>query len=152
NTTSNAGAGNQANNVIASEIAPAVAADQTAATTPENAAADQQSKPGQPRIDIVADLVWAQILQRPGSQNRGELQEARLRGDVKIHQEPQPGKPVGTDMSGEAADMFTQGEGKTRFRVDGGRVVEGRLIDPAKISNDEFTVIGPVIGLDQSSD
>jgi hypothetical protein len=95
------------------------------------------------------------------------VEEARLRGRVTVHQDPAEGKKRGTDVAGEAVDLFNRGEGKTRFVVfhrdgaapsrgkAGAAAAEGNVEDSAtfaSIRTDEMTIVGHVIGLDQSSD
>ena len=68
-------------------------------------------------VDARADRVWATILLGPGDESGGELKDAQLRGGVMVHQDPAPGKAVGNDASGEALDLFGQGNGLMKFVV-----------------------------------
>ncbi len=133
-------------------------------------------KPADPDVVVKAKRVWARILMRPSDApgtagegraggaiggGKGEIQEVRLRGAVDFHQDPAPGKLKGTDVKGEAVDLVSQGDGKSKFKVFSAdpfaakprRGDIGQFAIPfAKVDTDEFTIEGPVIGLDQKAD
>jgi hypothetical protein len=78
----------------------------------------------EPAIDGRADRVWAAILLAPSEPNKagdakskGELKNAQLRGGVMVHQDPAPGKPLGSNLSGEALDVTAQGNGLMEFKT-----------------------------------
>jgi hypothetical protein len=125
-----------ATTIVATPPAPAgepVAAADAAATT-EKPAEKPPAKPADPDVTVRANVVWAQILRRPGAKTadagRGpgedgsqeEVRQVRLRGGVVFHQDPGAGKSQGTDVVGEALDVTNLGEGKSLFQV--------RNIDP----------------------
>lgn len=106
---------------------------------------------------------------------QSEVQEARLRGTVAFHQDPAPGKTRGTNVRGEAIDLLNLGDGKMYFkifRVDPLKYLsldEMKKLQPnqllarlealvsqsvplARVETDDFTVEGPIIGLDQKTD
>ena len=77
--------------------------------------------PADPLVDGRAERVWASILLGStveGVQgSKGELRDAQLRGGVMVHQDPKPGQPYGSDASGEALDLTSQGNGLMKFAV-----------------------------------
>ena len=89
------------------------------------AKADPAPAPSEPLVDGRAERVWATVLMGPsgdgsGSKNgsgKGELKDAQLRGGVMVHQDPKPGELRGSDASGEALDLTTQGNGLMKFAV-----------------------------------
>ena len=156
------------------------APDANAGPKPAGAKSDPQAlakaKPDEPDVVVKAHRVWAKILMRPrdapGAAGEGkaggaigggksEIQEVRLRGAVDFHQDAAPGKLRGTDVTGEAVDLINQGEGKSKFKVFSAdpfgakprRGDPGHFAIPfARVETDEFTIEGPVIGLDQKAD
>ncbi len=109
----------------------------TDAATAAPAAEKPPEKPAEPDVTVRANMVWAQILRRPGAKpaaagagglgagrdgSQDEVRQVRLRGGVVFHQDPAPGKARGTDVTGEALDVLNLGDGKSRFKV--------RNIDP----------------------
>jgi hypothetical protein len=84
---------------------------------------DPEAKPlaAEPLVDGRADRVWASVqLAATGdgaANSKGELKNAQLRGGVMVHQDPAPGKALGSDASGEALDLTTQGKGLMKFVV-----------------------------------
>ena len=99
-----------------------------------------------------------------------QIEEVRLRGAVHFHQDPEPGKQRGTTVTGEALDMVSLGEGKSLFKVfhqipdpNTPRLLPsglasaspkgaGPLPPLARVDTEDFTIEGPVIGLDQKLD
>ena len=73
--------------------------------------------PVEPAVDGRAKRVWATVLMGSASKSKGELKNAQLRGEVMVHQDPAPGKPQGSDASGEALDLTSQGLGLMLFQV-----------------------------------
>ena len=90
----------------------------------------EPEKPPEPSAKAVADRVWARVLLKPknpeaqgkatvaatgptgvAGQN-AEIDKVYLRGQVTFHQDPAAGKPKGTDISGEAIDLFSQGKNR----------------------------------------
>ena len=101
--------------------APLVVAAAPASPSPPEAKPDPAPAKVEPLVDGRADRVWANILMGatgdgPKSQ-KGELQDAKLRGGVMVHQDPEPGKTFGSDASGEALDLTAQGKGLMKFVV-----------------------------------
>ena len=155
-------------------------ADANAGPRPPGAKPDPQApakdKPDDPDVVVKANRVWARILMQPSDApgaagdgraggpiggGKGQIQEVRLRGAVDFHQDPAPGKSKGTDVTGEAVDLVSQGDGKSKFKVFNvdptsikpRRGDIGQLAIPfAKVETDEFNIEGPVIGLDQKAD
>jgi hypothetical protein len=130
----------------ATAVASAAPADAGAgnanAPTEGNVPANAPEKPTPPEARAVADRVWARVLLLPeaapsgtdsGStagpalaaapgpgqfgNRRSEIDEARLRGAVEFHQDPEPGKARGTDVVGAAVDLVNRKNGATRFLV-----------------------------------
>ncbi|MEA2632406.1 MAG: hypothetical protein QOE66_2625, partial [Chloroflexota bacterium] len=170
--------------------APAVAAAGAPATQAEPQA---KTKPAGPDVDVRAQRVWARIALRPeeerGSAGAGvpaagerreagdtptEIREVRLRGTVAFHQDPEPGKQRGTNVTGEAVDVTNLGDDKMYFKVylvDPFKVFSldrtakvtpeqvlamikalGNSVPLARVETEDFTVEGPIIGLDQRTD
>lgn len=105
--------------------------------------------PAEPDMDISADLVWALVVSKgeaPGASGKSTVKEARLRGNVKVHQGPAPGKARGTDLTAANADLLNQGDGRLLLRAHGS---ESR---PARFASDEMAVQGPILGFDQEND
>ncbi len=81
-----------------------------------------ESKPDAPpapvegAVDGRANFVHATIVQGPAG-SKGEVRDAKLRGNVMLHQDPAPGEKHGTDANGEAADLFNQGKGMIKFAI-----------------------------------
>ncbi len=86
---------------------------------------DPKLVPAEPLVDGRADRVWACVLlasngegsANPNSNTKGELKNAQLRGGVMVHQDPKVGEPYGSDASGEALDLTSQGDGLMKFVV-----------------------------------
>ncbi len=132
---------------------------------PANAVASniKPEKPAEPNVEVTAHRVWAKIRQANG---KSEIAEARLRGEVKFHQDAAPDKKRPTNVTGEALDLETMASGKMKFRLfntdpsalaDSNRLAANgniRLspILPARIETEDYTIIGPAIYLDQSLD
>ncbi len=148
--------------------------------------------PTEPEARAIADRVWARVLLRPApppgiqatttttasaspattsllggtaDPNRSsEIDEVRLRGGVEIHQDPAPGKLRGTEITGEAADLFNQGGKGSRFIVydnDPKPRVKASVKNPeleelarplAMVDTGEMVIRGKIVGLDQSTD
>lgn len=106
---------------------------------PRTPAAD---RPVEPEARAVANRVWARVRLKPakgptvasnaqakpaaptglfGSGGAGgeqaEIDQVFLRGAVSVHQDPGAGKTKGTDVTGEAVDVFNNGNGTSRFIV-----------------------------------
>ncbi len=156
----------------------AVAAE--AQPSASQATAKLETKPAEPDVNVRAHHVWARIGLRPkadqsaAGKTESEIREARLRGSVFFHQDPDPGKQRGTNVTGEAIDVTNQGENKMYFKVfhvDPRKVLPldqtvkilerelvariqsyGKLLPLARVETDEFTVEGPIIGLNQLTD
>src|SRR5262249_4570766 len=110
---------------------------------PEEAEAKpEEAKPADPNLDAHADSVWAKVLRRPG-QEKGEVQEVYLRGNVAVHQDPPPDKSRGTDIAGDAVDVLNNGPGRALLVAHGA---------PAVVITEEMTLQGPHLGLDQAMD
>jgi hypothetical protein len=162
---------------------PATSDDPASSTSPTPAAAPTPSTPAAPAdpdARAIANRVWAKVLLSPGtdgrdasaSSNRGADRQSKidvvyLRGAVSFHQDPAPDKTRGTDVTGEAVDVNSQGDGPFKFVVHhvyrdpkdpataGLDTKQIKALDDlaalASIENDEMTVLGQVIGLDQKS-
>jgi hypothetical protein len=126
-------------------------------------AAEPAQKPKEPDVLVTAHRVWAKIRQANG---RSEIAEARLRGQVKFHQDPAPNRKRGTDVAGEALDLETVSGGKMKFKLfntdPSAMSGETRIAangDPkltprsvARIDTEEYTIVGNAIGMDQAVD
>jgi hypothetical protein len=138
----------------------------SSAPTPE----PEKAKPAEPNISIRANRVWARILQQPGQglsvvanqspgapKNQAQVKEVRLRGGVVFHQDPAPDKTRGTDVTGEALDVLSLGENLSEFKVfhqdpTDPRVRPHALAPLARVETEDFSIEGPVIGLNQKTD
>jgi len=129
----------------------------------------------EPAVDGRANVIFATILQAvEGGKN--EVQDAKLRGSVLVHQDAAAGEARGKDLSGEALDLTSRGNGLMNFVVfaedpqafeprtrlaaaegkDGAAkarlVAKGRPAGAgrlARIDLDGRTIEAPRIGLDQ---
>ena len=97
--------------------------------TSKTKAKPEPEKPPEPSATAIADRVWARVYLKPkepngagpavvaagpqgiGGQN-ADIDKVYLRGNVSFHKDPDIGKLKGTDIKGEAIDLFSQG--KTR--------------------------------------
>lgn len=136
------------------------AARNVARTEPvEEPQAEPTPKEPEPNVDLRAAYVWAKMRQAPKpkpaaplgkkageAETAPQLVEARLEGEVAMHQDPNPGKERGTDVNGDRARVINRDEGRSLF------VVEGTLDRPAEVANDDFVIQGPRIHLDQAAD
>ena len=109
-----------------------------------------------------------------GDDAKTEIREVRLRGAVAFHQDPEAGKQRGTTITGEAVDVTNLGDEKMYFKVylvdpfkvmpiEPGTKVSpekvlamikalGNSVPLARVETDDFSVEGPIIGLDQRAD
>jgi hypothetical protein len=122
-----------------------------------------KADPG-PETTILADRIWAKVLQLPGG--KADLIEARLRGGVAVDQAGTVEKPRGTHAKGEAMDVVSVGKGLMKFKslstdpsalTDNTRLAalgSKRLVPRpySTIQTDDYFIAGPNIGLDQSND
>jgi hypothetical protein len=121
--------------------------------------------PVEPAVDARANYVWATLVTLPN--NKNELKNAQLRVGVMVHQDPAPGKPSGTDATGEALDLTTlgaglmklavaaedpqaTGQGRTRLVASGGNVKPPVAL--ARVDFEGKTIEAPLVGLDQKAD
>ncbi len=95
-------------------------------------------RPEEPEARAIADRIWAKVLLKPTDPAKAKTQPAPasggllgggsggsqaevdvvfLRGGVRIHQDPEVGKKRGTDIKGEAVDVYKTGENTSRFIV-----------------------------------
>ncbi len=160
-----------------SQAAPVV----VAANGGEPGFVDAQPEPGaapvEPAVDGRANFVHATIMQGAtaanGSAGKSEVRDAKLRGEVMVHQDPRPGEAHGMEATGEALDLTGQGNGLMRFIVAAeepsaanpanklaagkggakvGLVADARPLPSAILARVDFdgkTIEAPVIGLDQ---
>ena len=159
-----------------SATGPVVASTEANPTpTPVDEQPESPLAPPEPAVDGRADRVWASVLLggEPNSKDskaaKGELKDAQLRGGVMVHQEPQPGKALGNDATGEALDITGQGNGLMKFAVKAEEPPQAsdpktklasdsktRRTSPVRIARVEFEgkIIESmdVIGLDQKLD
>lgn len=125
--------------------APTVTAE---APKPEALTKPAEKKPEAPRppdppLDVQADRIWAWIDQEPGAKSKGEVREVRLRGDVKVHQDPAADQSRGFDVGGERVDLLGRGDKLFEVRA---YAEPGKL---ARVATDTFEIEGSVLGLDQ---
>ncbi len=171
------------------------AANHNAAPAPVPAAAPAEpARPVEPESRADADRVWARVLLKPapagssakatgsapgagmfgGGGSNGartsEIDEVRLRGTVLIHQDPSQGKTRGTEIVGEAVDLFNQGGKGSQFIVYSDdptapkaqpEPANDAVVNPADaemfrplamVDSDEMVIRGRRIGLDQATD
>jgi hypothetical protein len=151
----------------ASVVAPAPALVAAAPAPADPAPPEPTPAPPVQAVDARADRVWATVLLVPGDKSGGELKDAQLRGGVMVHQDPAPGKTVGSDASGEALDLFGQGNGLMKFVVasevpeaaipKAKLAAESKVRPPttpvlARVDFEGRTIEAPLIGLDQKLD
>ncbi len=137
-----------------------------ASPNPEQAAA---AKPAAPRTTTTADTAEATVAVGPKPTAEGDAKaegesgyEARrvvMRGSVRIHQDPGPGKKVGTDAKGELLEMHAASKGKATFDLyhhdpysEKARDVDPATAPPAVVRNDQLTVVAEKIQVDQDLD
>jgi hypothetical protein len=138
--------------VAANRAAPG--ADGAQAANPGEAATAEQEQ--EPAVLAQGDTAWARVIMYPveagagrggagkSSSFDGDLEKARLRGHVTIHQDPAPGKKRGTDVTADEVDMESQAEGLAEFRA------QGTADQNAVVITDGFTIKGPFLGVDQA--
>ena len=78
---------------------------------------DAPPKPVEAAVDGRANHVYATIVQGVGKTKGSDLRDAKLRGDVMVHQDPAPGERMGKNLVGQALDLYSQGNGMMRFDV-----------------------------------
>ncbi len=122
---------------------PPAAAAKTPPADPETPPAE--APPASPNSQVDAVTAWAKIAMG-APESRPELKEARLRGQVRVHQDAPPGKDKGTDVTGDAVDLIGLGPGQSWMEVHGTGTV------PARAETDTFAIEGPKIGLNQQID
>ncbi|MEO6812150.1 MAG: hypothetical protein ABI353_23830 [Isosphaeraceae bacterium] len=130
-------------------VLPDLNAEQPRAETVAKEPDPKTVKPSEPDMDISADVVWALVASKgdaQGPSGKSTVKEARLRGNVKVHQGPASGKARGTDLTAANADLLNQGDGRLLLRAHG---TEDR---PAHFASDEMTIQGPILGFDQEND
>jgi len=167
--------------------------------TPADPKEAPPARPVEPESRANADRVWARVFLRPvpagqaapagartaaaapatpgllgggpGGARKAEIDEVRLRGTVVIHQDPGAGKARGTEIAGEAVDLFNQGGKGSKFIVysadpkpdatprpraestDPIAAADDDLFRPlAMVDSDDMVIRGRRIGLDQSTD
>ena len=126
----------------------------------------------EPAIDGRANVVFATIMQGFAG-GKSEVQDAKLRGSVLVHQDPAKEERRGKDLSGEALDINSRGNGlmnfivyaedpqafdpKTKLAAETGKArltaSKARPAGPGKLARvdmDGRSVEAPRIGLDQS--
>lgn len=164
--------------------APAPVANPGARANPVADAKPSAPKPGapdrpaEPEAKAIANKVFARLLLRPaaagaastgsatlgggpGASRNAEIDRVYLRGNVAYHQDPAPGKPEGTDVTGEAIDLINQGNDPATKAARGTRFIvyhkdlaaaDDDGLPLAMVKTDEMTIRGKVIGLDQATD
>lgn len=111
-----------------------------------------------PDVVIKARQVWAEIAPRGSGSNPNawELNRARLRGTVSFHQDPEPGKERGIDVTGGAVDLTSQGSGQVKLLIAHlDPITPPKPDEPprlARIVSEDFEIEGPVLSLDQAAD
>ncbi len=95
----------------------------------------------------------------PGSNY--EVRDLRLFGAVSLHQDPSPGKTKGQDAIGETLILHNEGPGKAVFNLyhrdpraakSLPTATSASSITPARVSNEDMTIEGEVIGMNQITD
>jgi hypothetical protein len=155
----------------ASASAPAPTSESAPATTDKEKDKEKE-KPAEPNISVRANRVWARILQQPGQglsvvssqapgggapKNEAQVKEVRLRGAVVFHQDPPPDKTRGTNVTGEALDVVNLEANKSEFKVFQQDPTDPKsrsraIVPPARVETEDFSIEGPVIGLNQKTD
>ncbi|AMV35971.1 hypothetical protein VT85_00905 [Planctomyces sp. SH-PL62] len=128
------------------------------------------TKPTGPKMSAKAERAQAVVIvgapaPQPGAtagtaaEPAYELRDVELRGGVQLHQEPGPGKTVGTDAEGEVLVLRNQAAGQVVFDLyhHDQHSAKGRAIDPkkapkARVSTEEMTIVADTIGVDQKAD
>ena len=138
-------------------VAPAEPAPTGPAATPapvgptaEAAPKPGEPKPAEPAMDVQADSVWARVVLAgqvgPSGRSKGEVREVRMRHAVRLHQDPSPGKARGMDVTADALDLTIPAPGRAQLQA------QGTADQPAEASTAEFTIRGPILGMDQGAD
>ncbi len=132
----------------------------TAKPGAEPAKTPPEERPEEPEARAIADRIWAKILLKPaaatpaatapaapasngllgggGGGSRAEVDTVFLRGGVQVHQDPEAGKVRGTDIKGEAVDVFKTGENTSKFIV-----FEKIPPEPGKALDDKNKAVAP---------
>ncbi len=126
---------------------------------------DPARKPApDPAVLVTAHRIWPTLRRLPDG--RTELSKAMLRGEVRVHQDPSPDKPRGTDAWGEALDLRTVAPGLMRFDLADAEPTgrgnapmlaarDGVKIDArpiAVIVTEDYHIRGHLLHLDQARD
>jgi hypothetical protein len=126
---------------------------------------DPARKPApDPAVVVTAHRIWATLRRMPDGKT--ELSKAMLRGEVRVHQDPSPDKPRGTDAWGEALDLRSVGPGLMQFHLADAEPTgrgnapmlaarDGVKLDArpiAVIVTEDYTIRGHLLHLDQSRD
>ncbi|HEU5115388.1 MAG TPA: hypothetical protein VFT74_01790, partial [Isosphaeraceae bacterium] len=133
--------------------APAVAANPQPEVSPEK---PKEPKPPEPPLEIEAERIWAWLgtVPSPTGQPKSDVKEARLRGQVLVHQDPKPGKPKGMDVNGDQVDLIRQVVPDPSAPEQEARLFEVRAYGApgefAYVGTDSFSIEGRALGLDQS--
>lgn len=146
------------------EPAPATVA---ASTSEEQPPAEPAKPKVEPPTTIRAAKIWARLTPKAGTDNAYDIDKVRMDKQVVYHQDPEEGKEIGTDVTGEALDVNRQASGTNsvvvinRARVSRPITTIKRLSNPnapaadasaarpAKVISEDLAIQGPVIGLDQ---
>jgi hypothetical protein len=137
--------------------------------TPKPATTAKNAK----KVKVIADKVWAKLGPRntPAVVGRNatsptandpvgnvELIEARLRGDVRFHQDNAASDKPPARVEAQAVDIVHQGQGAYHllaFNVDPaatGKAMQGSVPPkPVTVSSDQFDLEGPILGIDQAT-
>ena len=137
---------------------------------PANSNAGDQSanppRPEEPLMTALADRAQAKVIvgsKAPGATADAEnaeyeIRDVELRGGVALHQDPHPGKEKGLDATGEVLILLNEGPGKAIFDLyhhdpysPKGRDADPETLPRARVSTDEMTIEGKVIGLNQKT-
>lgn len=162
------------------------AAPPTAAENQAEKQAPAQEKQAEPNMIALADRVEATIMvdssSNPSSASNSstgkaasrksspamtagdpdstyEVRDARLFGNVRLHQDPSPGKTKGQDAAGETLILHNEGPGKAIFNLyhhdPRAKKVQGKA-EPrrplAEVITEDQTIKGEIIGVNQNTD
>jgi len=151
--------------------APAGAPSGEPGLTPVPGPGAAAEKPAGPKMSAQAERARAVVAVVPAGGPRPaapansagepgyELREVEMRGAVALHQDPGPGKTVGTDAAGEVLILHNRAQGQVVFDLyhHDQYSARGRAIDPkkapkARVTTEEMAIEADTISVDQAAD
>lgn len=142
----------------ASFVVPSQEENPPPAADDNSTASSGSSQPKEAQgLDVEADLVWAKVVaegpdglglsSKPRAQGQSagrDVRQVRLRGRVRVQQDPAEGQDQGIDLTAAAVDVENDGPGRLKLNAQGTSDLPARLVTP------EMTVEGPKLGANQA--